>query len=30
MYYAPHILNAKVYKEPEYDENGNPIMEKND
>lgn len=30
MYYAPHILKAKVYKELEYDENGNPIMEKND
>ena len=30
MYYAPHILKAKVYKEPEYDENGNPIIVEND
>lgn len=30
MMFAPHILKAKVYNEPEYDENGNPIIVDND
>jgi len=25
MYYAPHILERKVVKEPDIDDNGNPV-----